>query len=399
MSSGRFVLFLTIVLSVWTIMHLYVFWRLSSVPWLVSLAARRALVPVAVLLWASYPLARVAEAHGFPTLARPLEWVGANWIGVLFLLLSAILAADAITLGGRLWPRMAPALPGWAALVALLLSVVGFVQGLRPPVVRDYEVELAGLPPERDGLVLVAISDLHLGTLIGRGWTQHLVQRVNDLHPDLVVLVGDILEGDDGQVENEIVPALKALQAPLGVWAVLGNHEYYNGINRSVDLLEAAGCTVLRDRWAEAGPGLVLAGVDDLTARSQFGQGDQSVAQALAGRPRGATILLSHTPWQVDTAAKAGAGLMISGHTHNGQIWPFNYLVKLRYPMLGGLHHASGMPAIVCRGTGTWGPRMRLWRPGEIVRIRLSPGFSRGEPLERTAPDRRGTTAKALTVA
>ena len=371
MSGGRFATFLTVALGVWAAMHLYVFWRLSSVPWVATHVSRRTVVLVAAVLWVSYPLARVLEARGFHAVAWLLELVGANWIGVLFLLLSAILVVDVVTLGGWLLPRIAPVLPGCAALLALVLSAVGLLQGLRPPVVRDYEVELAGLPPEREGLVVVVISDMHLGTLIGRVWIERVVNRVNEMRPDLLLVVGDILEGDDGQVEKEIVPSLAKLRAPLGVWAVTGNHEFYNGIERSVALIEAAGCTVLRDRQAEVISGLVLAGVDDLTARRQYGRDDQPVEKTLANRPPGAVILLSHTPWQATTAAAAGAGLMISGHTHNGQIWPFNYLVKLRYPLLGGRHEVNGMPVIVCRGTGTWGPRMRLWLPGEIVRITL----------------------------
>ncbi len=374
MSGGRFAVFLTVVLTVWTAMHLYVFWRLSSVPWVVAHFSRRTVVMAAVLLWLSYPLARVLGAHGFHAVAWPLEFAGANWIGILFLLLSAILAVDVVTLGGLLVPRSAPAPPGWAALSALALSAAGLVQGLRAPVVRNFEVTLAGLPGERDGLVLVAISDMHLGTMIGRRWIDRVVNRVNELRPDLVLLVGDILEGDDRRLEKEIVPGLSRLRSPLGVWAVTGNHEFYNGIDRSVALIQATGCTLLRDRWAEVAPGLVLAGVDDLTARRQFGLDDHPVEQALAGRPPTATILLSHTPWQADRAASAGAGLMISGHTHKGQIWPFNYLVERRYPLLGGLYKVREMPVIVCRGTGTWGPRMRLWFPGEILRIRLKAG-------------------------
>ena len=355
-------------------MHGYVFWRLGSVPWVVDHVSRRGIVLSAVLLCTSYPLARILNALGLQAVAWPLEFLSANWIGILFLLLSALLVADVVTLGGWLLPQIAPAVRGWAVLAALLLAAVGLVQGLRPPVVRDYEVQLAGLPRERDGLVLVEISDLHLGTLIGRRWTERVVNRVNAMRPDLVVVVGDILDGGEGRVETEIVPSLANLRAPLGVWAVTGNHEFYNGIERSVALIEAAGCTLLRDRWAQAVPGLILAGVDDLTARRQFGRDDRAVDQALANRPGGATILLSHTPWEADRAAVAGAGLMISSHTHDGQIWPFGYLVKLRYPLLGGRYEVDGMPVIVCRGTGTWGPRMRLWRPGEIVRITLKAG-------------------------
>jgi len=207
--------------------------------------------------------------------------------------------------------------------------------------------------------------------MIGERWLTRLVTRVNDLRPDLVFVVGDILEGGDKRAEQDFVPILAKLRSPLGVWAVTGNHEFYNGIDRSVQLIEAAGCAVLRDRWAEVVPGLVLAGVDDLTARRRPGRDGQPVQKALTDRPLGAAILLSHTPWQADTAAATGAGLMISGHTHNGQIWPFNHLVGLRYPLLGGRYEVAGMPVIVGRGTGTWGPRMRLWRPGELVRIRL----------------------------
>lgn len=95
------------------------------------------------------------------------------------------------------------------------------------------------------------------------------------------------------------------------------------------------------------------------------------IGQALVGRPSGATVFLSHTPWKADAAASAGAGLMLSGHTHAGQVWPFGYLVRLRYPLLEGRYEVNGMPIIVSRGMGTWGPRMRLWRPNEILRITL----------------------------
>jgi uncharacterized protein len=128
----------------------------------------------------------------------------------------------------------------------------------------------------------------------------------------------------------------------------------------------------LHGRWIEVRPGLIIAGVDDLTSRRRHGQTGNFIEQALAGRPAGvATILISHTPWDAETAAKSGVGLMLSSHTHDGQIWPFNYLVRLTHPLLAGRYELNGMPIIVCRGTGTWGPRMRLWLRGEIVRVTL----------------------------
>lgn len=140
---------------------------------------------------------------------------------------------------------------------------------------------MPGLPPERDGLTLVALSDLHLGTLKGERWLSQLLVRVNALKPDLVVVVGDLVDGNVRHVEA-LLPTLKQLRSPLGVWAVTGNHEYYAGLERSVQLLEAAGYGLLRDCWVEVAPGLILAGVDDLTAREQFGQTDGAVERALA---------------------------------------------------------------------------------------------------------------------
>src|SRR5580704_8325458 len=181
MSSGRFALFLGIVLSIWAALHLYVLWRLDSVPGVATHLSTRALIVIAAALWAGYPLARILDSWKLKALARPLEIVAATWIGILFLLFATLLAADVFTLGGWLLPRLAPTIRGGAAIAAGVLSLIGLVQGLRPAVVRDHEVRLAGLPPERDGLVLVEISDLHLGTMTGQRWLTRLVKRVNDM--------------------------------------------------------------------------------------------------------------------------------------------------------------------------------------------------------------------------
>jgi predicted MPP superfamily phosphohydrolase len=369
-----FAIFVTMVLAVWTLMHAYVFWRLASVAWVGAHLSNRTLALIALALWLSYPLARVLHATGPEPVAVPMEWIGSVWIGTLFLLLSTMLLVDLVTLGGRLFSSAAPGLRGLAAVAGLLLALLALVQGLRPPAVREHEIRLAGLPRERDGLVLVAVSDLHLGMINGERWTERLVERIHSLRPDLVAVVGDVIDGRADRIER-LHPLLRRLDAPLGNWAVTGNHEYYTGLESSVRLMEEAGLTVLRDRWHEVAPGLVVAGVDDLTARQQFGEGVGHVAPVLADLPAGGVVLLSHSPLEAEEAAAAGAGLMISGHTHSGQIWPFGYLVRLRYPLLAGRYDVDRMAVLVCRGTGTWGPPMRLWRRSEILRITLrAPG-------------------------
>ena len=366
--------FLTVVLGIWAIIHAYVFWRLSSLAWLTARFSKSTLAYAALLLWASYPLARIVGARIPWRLEWPLEYLAANWIGVLFLLFAALFAVEVVTAGGWLFGQLVLRLRTYALFAACALAVMAMLQGLRSPVVRDYSVEVPGLPVPQ--LTVVAVTDLHLGRLIGRPWIESLVQRVNAMKPDLVLMGGDIIDGEVDRV-TPLVPELRKLGAPLGVWAVTGNHEFYAGGRASVELFRACGFKMLHDQWAQLLPGLIIAGVDDLTARTDAGH-DTRVAldRALSGRPDGATILLSHSPLQLEVAAELGVDLMVSGHTHHGQIWPFGALVAMRYKFIGGQHQLGKMSLIVSRGAGTWGPRMRLWLPSEIVRINLKSSSS-----------------------
>ncbi|MBC8246214.1 MAG: metallophosphoesterase, partial [Deltaproteobacteria bacterium] len=322
-----------------------------------------------VILWIIFYLGRVVGHGGTGLLAVILEFLGMTWMAVLFLTFIPMLALDILTVFGFLMPRLSSSLRGWALVLGGLLSLIALFQGLRPPVVRNYEVQLRGLPDNLHGTVIIALSDLHLGSQIGERWLKRRVSQVMALKPDLVVLLGDIFEGH-GPSEKGLIKTLRRISSPIGVWAVAGNHEFH-GQRRGISMMEEANFQVLRNHWAEIRPGLILAGVDDLTSGRRAKQESDPVMQALAGRPPGATVLLSHTPWQTEKASKAGVGLMLSGHTHGGQIWPFGYLVKQKYPLLAGKHEIGDMTVIVSRGTGTWGPRMRLWHPGEILRVTL----------------------------
>ena len=353
-----------------TLMHIYVFWRVCSVPLLKRHIPRKLLIGAGIVLWAVFYFGRVFGHSGTGTFARTLELLGMNWMAMLFLAFVSLLAMDFITGFGFLLPKLAPSLRGLALVAGGVLSVIALVQGLRPPVVQNYEVRLSGLPNEMDGTVLVAMSDLHLGSLLGKQWLEARVAQVEAQRPDLVVLLGDLFEGH-GEPQEELFPVFRRLWAPLGVWAVPGNHESYGRQNTSTSLVDKAGFQALVNSWAEIRPGFVLAGVDNLTTSRNPDQGGDPIAKALANRPPGATILLSHAPLQADRAANAGAGLMLCGHTHGGQVWPFGYLVQNAYPLLAGRYEVGGMTVIVCRGTGTWGPRMRLWHPGEILRVTL----------------------------
>ena len=362
-------MFGTILIAVCTLMHIYVFLRAATVPFVAQHIPLKILIGASVILWLIFYFGRVVGHGGTGLLAVILEFSGMTWMAILFLTFIPVLAVDIFTVFGFLIPRFSPSLRGWALVLGGLLSLIALFQGLRPPVVRNYEVQLRGLPNNLHGTEIIALSDLHLGSQIGERWLKKRIHQVMALKPDFVVLLGDIFEGH-GPSESGMLKTLRRISAPMGVWAVTGNHEFHGG-RRGISVMEKANFQVLRNQWAEIRPGLILAGVDNLTSRGRANQESDPVMQALADRPPGATVLLSHTPWQTEKALKAGVGLMLSGHTHGGQIWPFGYLVRQKYPLLAGKHELEGMTVIVSRGTGTWGPRMRLWYPGEILRVTL----------------------------
>ncbi len=353
-----------------TLMHVYVIWRVASVPFVKRHVPLKVLIMSGAILWGIFCAGRIYGHYGAGWLAVTLEFLGMNWMATLFLIFILVLAADIITLFGFAIPRFAPSIRGWALIAGVVLSVIALFQGFRPPVIQEYEVSLPDLPGEMDGTVLVALSDLHVGSQIGEEWLADRVAQVQSQSPDIVVLLGDILEGH-GPPPDKLISTLARLSPPLGVWAVSGNHAFHGGSEGTMSAMEEAGFHVLRDCWAEVRPGLVITGVDDLTTRRRRGEGGDPVSSALNGRPPGATIMLSHTPWEAERVAEAGAGLMLCGHTHGGQIWPFDYLVRIAYPLVEGRYEIDGMAVIVSRGAGTWGPRMRLWHPGEILRVTL----------------------------
>lgn len=263
-------MFRIILIAVVTLVHIYVFWRAASVPFMDHHISKKLLVGVGVVLWAGFFFALFIGHGGTGALAATLELLGMNWLGILFLAFVSFLAIDIITGFGLLFPRIAPSLRGWVLIVSGVLSVIALIQGARPPVVQNYEVSLSGLSNKLDGSVIVAMSDLHLGSLLGKQWLEARIKQVQALRPDLVVLLGDIFEGH-GEPQRELLPVLRGLSAPLGVWAVLGNHEFHGGRGKEMFLSNEDGIQLLRNRWAEVRPGLVLAGVDDLTAERRAG--------------------------------------------------------------------------------------------------------------------------------
>ncbi len=367
----------TIILSmVAMLMQGYLTWRISSLKWFG--VERRRIWLISLLVWliftAAIQFGHDAGASPYKAIILLLEQLALDWLGALFIATTVMLAVDLVT-GFGLWverrarPYLAHLHLG-ALVVAALLIVVAMVQGSRPPLVVLHEVVLESLPTQHDGSRLVVLSDLHLGSQLGPNWLAARVTQVEALKPDIIILLGDIFEGH-GKPNPELQPIFARLTAPLGVYAVTGNHEFHGDSAAAIAMSETAGVEWLRNRVKAVAPGLLLAGVDDLSQQRINGDTTDRITALFNERPEAATVLLSHSPLQVEHAASAGVGLMLSGHTHNGQIWPFNYLVQQFYPYMSGVYLIADMTLLVNRGTGLWGPRMRLWQPAEIIEVTL----------------------------
>ncbi len=367
----RFLIFFSIVMGIWLVFHLYVGWRLWPLPVFVSAKGHRALLLGLALLYVSYPLGRMLYHHGWPRLGTTLEYCGGIWMGTLVLLLTAFAVVDLVTLFGLVFKPWVVPLRYGAVGVTLALALIAWIGGYVRPRTVELEVELPNLPASADGLVVAHLTDLHLGALIGERRLRSVIDQIASMRPDLVVVTGDLVDGDAGTVEN-MVPVLETLIAPLGVYSILGNHEIYAGADRCRSLMRDSGFVVLDNAAAEEVPGLWVAGVPD-SGRGPGTDGlDSALEASLSGVGEGAAVIfLQHAPGNENTTAAAGAGLMLNGHTHGGQIWPFHYLVLRAYPHLAGVRKIGGMTQVVSRGAGRWGAPMRLFAPSEIYRITL----------------------------
>lgn len=262
-------------------------------------------------------------------------------------------------------------------VLAVLATVVGFIDARRRPRVVDVDVPLPGLPPALHGFTIAQISDVHIGPTIKRDFLAGIVEIVNSLHVDLVAVTGDLVDGSVAQLAVHVEP-LSRLRARHGTYFVTGNHEYYSGATAWIAELRRLGLHVLLNEHvvlSHGGAALLLAGVTDYSAE-RFDPAQRSDPQAaLAGapadlRPR---VLLAHQPRTAAAAADAGFDLQLSGHTHGGQFWPWNLFVRLQQPFTAGLDRLGSLWIYTSRGSGYWGPPKRLGVPSEIARVRLVP--------------------------
>ncbi|HYK83082.1 MAG TPA: metallophosphoesterase [Gemmatimonadales bacterium] len=361
---------LIIIGGLWTLLHGYVGQRLLAQAPIGAMARGAGWLVIVLLAVAPFAAFRAGRGEHRPWRSA-LVGTGFTAMGLSSLLIVFVAAADLLHV--RAWlgaGTLSFGIVGGAVLVLL----VGAWRARRPAVVR-VNVPIAHLPADLEGFRIVQLSDLHVGATLKRDFVERVVTAANGLAPDLIALTGDVADGLPPVLRDEVAP-LGRLAAPHGKFFVTGNHEYYWDAPAWVRELERLGFSVLVNAHRVIRHGaarLVLAGVTDHSASRRVPGHASDPRAALVGAPEGdVRVLLAHQPKSAFAARAAGFDLQLSGHTHGGQYFPFNLLVRLFQPFVAGLHRLEQMWLYVSRGTGYWGPPLRLGAPSEITLIQLT---------------------------
>lgn len=356
------------------LLHLYLGWRL--LPDLpidrelqllggVGLALSSLLIPFGTL-------SRVFFVN--QTVIDRLTWAGGLTMGWASSLLVFTIIRDFAMILLNLWTWKEESAVFVLGL-SIIVTMVGFFNARRVAKVVHVTIPLDHLPSALEGFTIAQISDLHISSTIRRNYVQAVVERVNTLNPDVIALTGDTVDGYVAQLAGEAAP-LAGLCARHGAYLVTGNHEYYNGADEWIATFRRLGLHPLMNAHVvlnHNGTNLVIAGINDFSANKSTHHHVSDPQAALFDSPEGVPrILLAHQPRSALAVEAAGSDLQLSGHTHGGQFWPWNYFVRLQQPYTAGLHRLGRMWVYTSRGTGYWGPPKRLGAPSEITLIKLS---------------------------
>jgi hypothetical protein len=397
------VLFFLIFFAISGLLATYISWRLFSKAafrrrWKIAIA-----LGVVVTLFMPV-LAIMLRRSGFDNLGiHLLTWIGYLGVGFLSFIFSYLVIRDLVwvpfaglkMIKARI-SKPAPSAAGsrqidnpsrrgfivnsmnYGIMAAAALSTgYGIAEAKQTPRVKSVPIKIDHLPPELEGFRIVQITDIHVSPTFRRASVEEIVALVNTLDADIVVLTGDLVDGFVNQLGYDVAP-LKQISSGSGNFFVTGNHEYYSGVIEWIEEVKRLGFTVLLNEHVVITRGqarLLLAGVTDYRGGNFLPSHRSDPQKALNGAlPADAKILLAHQPKNIFDAAQAGYDLQISGHTHGGQFFPWNLLVGFVQPYVSGLHTHQNTQIYVSRGTGYWGPPVRVGAPSEITLIKLVAG-------------------------
>lgn len=379
MKKSQFAVFLSIVLTIYTAVNYYIF-----ITGLHALPSRfHAVYIIAYLfLFLSYIAGRFLERKIPGGISTFFIWVGSFWLGAMtyyFLFTIAIDLLRLINLLTGLFPS-----PFYSeeyklmffglVNLAVVITVFAGYMNARSPVIKKLNLDINKKAGELKSLKIAAASDIHLGTIIARRSLKRIVEKINSIGADIVLLPGDVVDEDIGPViKRNLGEFLKNIKSKYGVYAVTGNHEYIGGAEAACRYLEEHGVVELRDRYVKIADSFYVVGREDRASKGFAGILRKPMQELLHGIDYSLpVILMDHQPVHLEEAERSGVDLQLSGHTHHGQLWPFNFITKKIYEVSMGYKKKGNTHIYVSCGAGTWGPPIRTGNRPEILEIDLS---------------------------
>ena len=383
MRKPMFVIFFSVFLTAYSLINFYIF--LKGWQGLEPYDTYRTVYAVIFFVfYASFIAGRVLERMGSTWFSTALVWIGSFWLAAMVYFFVIVVFIDLV----RLANHIVPFYPGFItanyqcvkiylmAGVVLIISVAiiaGHLNAVTPKV-KNLDIAIEKKRGAFTGLTIAAASDIHLGTIISKARLEHIIETINGLNPDIVLLPGDVIDEDLGPViSNNLGELLRKIKSKYGVYAITGNHEYIGGVEAACKYLTEHGITMLRDRSVMIENSLYLVGREDLSSRGFAGIKRKELKEIMADVDTALPIILmDHQPYKLNEAVENNVDLQLSGHTHHGQMWPFNYLTQSIYELSWGYLRKGKTQFYVSCGAGTWGPPVRIGNTPEILNIRLT---------------------------
>ncbi len=379
MKNYQFLIFLTIVLTIYSGANIYIY--LKGYNSISTFRTFRFLYFIVFLILASTFIAgKFFEAWHSSILSDALNIAGGFWMAFMLYGFLCLFLSDLI----YLVLRIAGVLNGenimeyrkWAFIITVAVSVIlitgGFINSLIPRV-KKYDISIDKYAGEITELKVAAVSDIHLGSTIRKGSMKKLSVILDTLKPDLILLLGDIVDGEIGPVlRGDLLKYFKNPNSPFGLYAITGNHEFIGGAKKTIPYIESKGIRILKDEVVEIAGGIQLIGRLDRDSQRFFGKTRMPLSDLIAKTdPSKPLILLDHQPFDLREPERLGIDLQLSGHTHNGQMWPLNYVAEMVYELSCGYLRKGKSQFIVSSGYGLWGPKVRSGSRSEVLLLNI----------------------------
>ncbi len=374
-------IFFGIVFTVYGLINYYIIRRGLSV---VPAEYKTIFLVVTIFIAASYIAGRVLENIWISPISIVLVWIGSFWLAIMTYTFLFLLVIDLFRLANHFLPFFPSFITGnveqtkktVAIIVGVLVlsSVAGGFINTKMIAIKKYSIDIKKSAGGLKSLNLAIASDLHLGTINSYEFMYKVGDKLNSMNPDLILLAGDIIDEDLGPViKYDVGEHLKRLKAKYGVYAVTGNHEYIGGADPAVEYLHKHDINVIRDSVVKIDNAFYIVGREDRSSRQFGGKQRKELSDIMKEVDKSLpVIMMDHQPFNLEQAAQNGVDLQLSGHTHNGQLWPFNYIVEKVYELAWGYKVIGNTHYYVSCGVGGWGPPIRTGSRPEIINIKLN---------------------------